>query len=89
MKDLLLTSEAVGGTVAAIHMSMECKDTNPMDVANTLHLPPESDYESDITPEGVEFMRRRAAPRIEGETWTHVDSRGILDGAVLEMGPSA
>lgn len=72
-------------------MSTEYKDTNPMDVANTLHLPPESDYESDVTPEGVEFMRRRAAPGIEGETWTHMDSwrRRIFDGAVVEMEPSA
>lgn len=43
-----------------------------MDVANNLHA--RCDYEDDVTAEGVEFMRRRAAPQIEGQEWTMVSS---------------
>jgi hypothetical protein len=46
-----------------------------MDVANSHHIDrkkPESD--ADVTPEGVAEMRRRAAPYLEGGTFTLISS---------------
>lgn len=50
-----------------------------MDVANSEHLvnKPTDNYfsDDDVTPEGVEFMRLRAAPSLSGETWIHIESK--------------
>jgi hypothetical protein len=46
-----------------------------MDVANSHHIDRKKpDYDSDVTPEGVAEMRRRAAPRLEGRTFTLISS---------------
>lgn len=49
-----------------------------MDVANSKHLDTkrEANYfsDDDVTAEGVDFMRKRAAPSIEGRDWIRVDS---------------
>lgn len=44
-----------------------------MDVANSHHMK-QPDYDADVTPEGVAEMRRRAAPKLEGRTFTLVSS---------------
>ncbi len=46
-----------------------------MDVANSHHLDSKKrDYDADVTPEGVAEMRRRAAPKLEGRTFTLISS---------------
>jgi hypothetical protein len=46
-----------------------------MDVANSSHLDRKKpDYDADVTPEGVAEMRRRAAPQLEGRTFTLISS---------------
>jgi hypothetical protein len=52
------------------------KKDRPMDVANSLHL--ENDYEDDVTPEGVEFMRRRADAELAGHVF-----RRFVDGKAV------
>lgn len=46
-----------------------------MDVANSHHIDRKKpDYDADVTPEGVAEMRRRAAPKLEGRTFTLLSS---------------
>lgn len=46
-----------------------------MDVANSHHIDRKKpDYDADVTPEGVAEMRRRAAPKLEGRTFTLISS---------------
>ncbi len=46
-----------------------------MDVANSHHIDRKNpEYDADVTPEGVAEMRRRAAPYLEGRTFTLISS---------------
>lgn len=46
-----------------------------MDVANSHHIDMKRpDYDSDVTPEGVAEMRRRAALKLEDRTFTLISS---------------
>jgi hypothetical protein len=49
------------------HAEKTNKKERHMDVANSLHL--DNDYEDDVTPEGVDFMRRRAEAQLAGRTF--------------------
>ena len=45
-------------------------------------FPPEAfQAQDDVTPEAVEFMRRRAAGKIEGRDWRSISGLGIFGDA--------